>query len=120
MLGSCRRLIEQLYDRSGQGLVDGSFLDAYDLFSAAIAYICLLQRTQQGLAQTFEVVSKASVLLARYASRFTALDVFLRFLLDLSAKTVEGQGSLDQVSVPPALFPFPFPLQSQPPTGLIS
>lgn len=100
VISSCKRLIEKLYDCSGRGLERGSFLDAYDVLSAAVVYVCLAQRAsatnQQGLAQIFEVVSKASIVLTQYASRFSALGTFQQFLLTLSTKMMAG---LDQVSV---------------------
>ncbi|KAJ4226257.1 hypothetical protein NW759_004840 [Fusarium solani] len=100
IISSCKRLIEKLYDRSGRALERGSFLDAYDALSAAVVYVCLAQRAsatnQQGLAQIFEVVSKASIVLTQYSSRFSALGTFQQFLLALSTKMMAG---LDQVSV---------------------
>ncbi|KAF5681228.1 tartrate transporter [Fusarium heterosporum] len=97
---SCKRLIERFYGRSGGEMAGMSFLDAYDILAAAVAYVCLVQRPsqsdQQGLTQTFEVVSKASVVLTQCASKFSALSVFQRFLLSLSTKMMEGQGSLQQ------------------------
>ncbi|RSM05062.1 hypothetical protein CEP52_006467 [Fusarium oligoseptatum] len=96
-INSCKRLIEHLYDRSGRALERGSFLDAYDVLSAAVVYVCLAQRAsgmnQQGLTQIFEVVSKASIVLTQYSSRFSALGTFQQFLLTLSTKMMAG---LDQ------------------------
>ena len=100
IISSCKRLIEKLYVRSGRALERGSFLDAYDVLSAAVVYVCLAQRAsgmnQQGLTQIFEVVSKASIVLTQYSSRFSALGTFQQFLLTLSTKMMAG---LDQVSV---------------------
>ncbi|KAM6534165.1 hypothetical protein FALCPG4_007101 [Fusarium falciforme] len=97
IISSCKRLIEKLYDRSGRALERGSFLDAYDVLSAAVVYVCLAQRAsgmnQQGLTQIFEVVSKASIVLTQYSSRFSALGTFQQFLLTLSTKMMAG---LDQ------------------------
>ncbi|KAF5685672.1 STB5-SIN3 binding protein [Fusarium denticulatum] len=96
-ISCCKALIEKLYNRSGSGTT-ASFLDAYDILAAAVAYICLVQRvpqpSQTGLAQTFEVVSKASILLTQCSSKFSALNIFQQFLLTLSTKMMEGQGSL--------------------------
>ncbi|KAI6764078.1 hypothetical protein HG530_007867 [Fusarium avenaceum] len=75
-----------------------SFLDAYTILAAAVIYLCLVQRmpqpNQQEFARTFEVVSKASVLLTQCSTRFAAMNVFQQFLLSLSTKIMEGQGSL--------------------------
>ncbi|KAF5650771.1 STB5-SIN3 binding protein [Fusarium tjaetaba] len=96
-ISCCKALIERLYNRSGSGTTV-SFLDAYDILAAAVAYICLVQRAPQpnqtGLTQTFEVVSKASILLTQCSSKFSALSIFQQFLLTLSTKMMEGQGSL--------------------------
>ncbi|KAM5358426.1 hypothetical protein ACJZ2D_015305 [Fusarium nematophilum] len=103
-MNSCKRFIEQLYNRSGRGVTTGSFLDAYDVLSAAVVYVCLLQRArngdQNGLTQIFEVVSKASILLTQFSSRFSALDVFQQFLLALSTRSMEGQARLSPESIP--------------------
>ncbi|KAF4954945.1 hypothetical protein FSARC_11974, partial [Fusarium sarcochroum] len=97
-ISCCKSLIEKLYSRSGSGIPGVSFLDAYDILAAAVAYVCLVQRApqsnQQGLTQTFEVVSKASILLTQCSSIFSALNVFQQFLLALSTKVMEGQASL--------------------------
>ncbi|KAF5970216.1 hypothetical protein FBULB1_9808 [Fusarium bulbicola] len=57
-ISCCKALIEKLYNRSGSGTTV-SFLDAYDILAAAVAYVCLVQRAPQsnqyGLTQTFEV-----------------------------------------------------------------
>ncbi|KAG5801587.1 hypothetical protein H9Q71_013830 [Fusarium xylarioides] len=103
-ISCCKALIEKLYNRSGSGATV-SFLDAYDILAAAVAYICLVQRTPQpnqtGLTQTFEVVSKASILLTQCSSKFSALSIFQQFLLSLSTKMMEGQGSLQVSSLSP-------------------
>ncbi|KAF5699757.1 STB5-like transcription factor [Fusarium mundagurra] len=100
-ISCCKALIEKLYNRSGSGTTV-SFLDAYDILAAAVAYICLVQRAPQpnqtGLTQTFEVVSKASILLTQCSSKFSALSIFQQFLLSLSTKMMEGQGSLQEPS----------------------
>ncbi|KAF5252723.1 hypothetical protein FANTH_2350 [Fusarium anthophilum] len=107
-ISCCKALIEKLYNRPGSGTTV-SFLDAYDILAAAVAYVCLVQRTaqpnQQGLTQTFEVVSKASILLTQCSSKFSALSTFQQFLLSLSTKMMEGQGSLQnyQDVIPPEI-----------------
>ncbi|WJG35612.1 uncharacterized protein FOBCDRAFT_241388 [Fusarium oxysporum Fo47] len=97
-ISCCKALIEKLYNRSGSGTTV-SFLDAYDILAAAVAYVCLVQRApqpnQQGLTQTFEVCS----------SKFSALSIFQQFLLSLSTKMMGGQGNLqnDQDFIPPEI-----------------
>ncbi|KAJ4250929.1 hypothetical protein NW762_011579 [Fusarium torreyae] len=108
-ISCCKRLIEKLYSKSGNGITGVSFLEAYDILAAAVAYVYLVQRApqsnQQGLTQTFEVVSKASILLTQCSSRFSALSVFQQFLLALSTKIMEGQTGLPlyQESIPPEI-----------------
>ncbi|RSL87584.1 hypothetical protein CEP51_002167 [Fusarium floridanum] len=110
-INSCKRLIERLYDQSGRALERGSFLDAYDVLSAAVVYVCLAQRAsgmnQQGLTQIFEVVSKASIVLTQYSSRFSALGTFQQFLLTLSTKMMAGmdQSYQDYQDAIPASLP---------------
>lgn len=103
-ISCCKALIEKLYNRSGSGTAV-SFLDAYDILAAAVAYVCLVQNAPQpnqtGLTQTFEVVSKASILLTQCSSKFSALSIFQQFLLSLSTKMMEGQGSLQVSSLSP-------------------
>ncbi|ENH62358.1 Protein STB5 [Fusarium oxysporum f. sp. cubense race 1] len=107
-ISCCKALIEKLYNMSGSGTTV-SFLDAYDILAAAVAYVCLVQRApqpnQQGLTQTFEVVSKASILLTQCSSKFSALSIFQQFLLSLSTKMMEGQGNLQnyQGFIPPEI-----------------
>ncbi|KAJ4066583.1 hypothetical protein NW756_010091 [Fusarium oxysporum] len=107
-ISCCKALIEKLYNRSGSGTTV-SFLDAYDILAAAVAYVCLVRRApqpnQQGLTQTFEVVSKASILLTQCSSKFSALSIFQQFLLSLSTRMMEGQGNLQnyQDFIPPEI-----------------
>ncbi|RGP79810.1 hypothetical protein FLONG3_2124 [Fusarium longipes] len=103
-ISSCKRLIERLYSKSTNNTAAVSFLDAYNILSAAVAYVCLVQRipqsNQQGFAETFQVVSKASVLLTQCSTRFVAISVFQQFLLSLSTKIMEGQASLQVCASP--------------------
>ncbi|KAG8670897.1 hypothetical protein FPOAC2_04204 [Fusarium poae] len=99
-ISSCKSLIERLYTKSTNSTVAVSFLDAYNILAAAVFYICLVQRAphlnQQGFAQTFEVVSKASVLLTQCSTKFIAIGVFQQFLLSLSTKIMEGTASVQE------------------------
>ncbi|RGP68741.1 hypothetical protein FSPOR_5213 [Fusarium sporotrichioides] len=99
-ISSCKSLIERLYSKSTNHMATVSFLDAYDALAAAVMYVCLVQLalhpSQQGFAQTFEVVSKASVLLTQCSTRFIAISVFQQFLLSLSTKIMEGPASVQE------------------------
>ncbi|KAF5242082.1 hypothetical protein FAUST_3482 [Fusarium austroamericanum] len=78
-INSCKSFIEGLY--------------------TAVVYLCFVQTphpNQQGFAQTFEVVSKASVLLTQCSTRFIAISVFQQFLLSLSTKIMEGPASVQE------------------------
>ncbi|KAI8679270.1 Zn(2)-C6 fungal-type domain-containing protein [Fusarium keratoplasticum] len=72
-----------------------------DALHSAVVYVCLAQRAsgmnQQGLTQIFEVVSKASIVLTQYSSRFSALGTFQQFLLTLSTKMMAGLDQSHQV-----------------------
>lgn len=96
-LESCKRLIDRFYDSSSQIHISGSYLDAYDLFAAAVVYIYLLQRLgsaeEQRLAETFQVVNKASIVLTQLSSRFSALGDFQRFLFMISSEIMKGPGA---------------------------
>lgn len=103
-INSCKSFIEKLYSKptTGTDTTAASFLDAYTILAAAVVYLCLVQTphpNQQGFAQTFEVVSKASVLLTQCSTRFIAISVFQQFLLSLSTKIMEGPASV-QVNIP--------------------
>lgn len=101
-INSCKSFIERLYSKPTTDTTTASFLDAYTILAAAVVYLCLVQTlphsNQQGFAQTFEVVSKASVLLTQCSTRFIAVSVFQQFLLSLSTKIMEGPASV-QVNI---------------------
>lgn len=102
-LASCRRFISASYERIGQGKTAGSFLDAYDMLSAAVVYACLVRRAgvsqSQGRAELIEVLHKASTLVTQISARFPALGNFHRLFLVLSNKLVE-----DEVMVEPVIW----------------
>ncbi|QPC57883.1 hypothetical protein HYE67_000114 [Fusarium culmorum] len=98
-INSCKSFIERLYSKPTTNTTAASFLDAYTILAAAVVYLCLVQTphpNQQGFAQTFEVVSKASVLLTQCSTRFIAISVFQQFLLSLSTKIMEGPDSVQE------------------------
>ncbi|CAG1959714.1 unnamed protein product [Fusarium graminearum] len=102
-INSCKSFIEKLYSKPTANKTAASFLDAYTILAAAVVYLCLVNSdgvsSAQGFAQTFEVVSKASVLLTQCSTRFIAISVFQQFLLSLSTKIMEGPASV-QVNIP--------------------
>ncbi|CAF3466508.1 unnamed protein product [Fusarium graminearum] len=102
-INSCKSFIEKLYSKPTANTTAASFLDAYTILAAAVVYLCLVNSdgvsSAQGFAQTFEVVSKASVLLTQCSTRFIAISVFQQFLLSLSTKIMEGPASV-QANIP--------------------
>ncbi|KAI6753754.1 hypothetical protein HG531_005923 [Fusarium graminearum] len=99
-INSCKSFIEKLYSKPTANTTAASFLDAYTILAAAVVYLCLVNSdgvsSAQGFAQTFEVVSKASVLLTQCSTRFIAISVFQQFLLSLSTKIMEGPASVQE------------------------
>lgn len=116
----CQEFIKNLYEQSGRGQMAGSFLDAYDLVSAAITYICLMApqmnaspaaaegtatvwppaRSQQDLVpKLMEVVHKASTLITQISARFPAFEGIHRLLFTLASFNLDPK-----VSFPHNLF----------------
>lgn len=100
-LASCRRFISASYKRIGHGKTAGSFLDAYDVISAAVVYACLSRRAgvsqSQGRAELMEVLHKASTLVTQISARFPALGDFHRLFFVLSNRLVEDEVMADPV-----------------------
>ncbi|KAK1502149.1 hypothetical protein CTAM01_05587 [Colletotrichum tamarilloi] len=89
------QFINRSYDLFIKGSFVCSFIDAYDIFQAAVAFACLTRRRSQNdfaarrLAEVTEVISKASTLVTIAASRFPALAAFQQVLLSLSTRNME-------------------------------
>ena len=94
-LMSCQRFINRCYDRSTHNNFNGSFIDAYDIFSASVTFI-YLSRHGAGLyqnetlsqGQETEIIHKSSTLVTIIAERFTIIKVFQRALLGILTETV--------------------------------
>ncbi|KAK2052120.1 hypothetical protein LY76DRAFT_527313 [Colletotrichum caudatum] len=89
-IGTCEHFIDRCYGQLTQGGYSGNFVNAYDIFQAAVICACLTWRRNQqasGERQPTKVngtIHKASILVTAIASRFPALAAFQRVLLTLS------------------------------------
>lgn len=97
------QFINRSYDLFIKGSFVCSFIDAYDIFQAAVAFACLTRRRSQNdfaarrLAEVTEVISKASTLVTIAASRFPALAAFQQVLLSLSTRNMETDETTSNV-----------------------
>lgn len=100
-IDSCKRLISNLYDRSGTGHSAVSFVDAYDILSAVVILTCLSRRLgkqgPQDSAGVFESINKASAVVTQIAGRFPALRAFQELLLKISGRMMEEHTGRAQV-----------------------
>lgn len=98
----CTNVINTLYERNTMDQPSGSFVDAYDILSAAVILTCLHRRLgrqdPQHFASLMNSISKATALVTQIAGRFTALRAFQDILLKLSAHVMEAQCAGNQVS----------------------
>lgn len=98
-LASCRLFISASYEQTGYGKASGSFLDAYDVVSAAVVYACLSQRDgaspDRQRTELTEVLHKASTLVTQISARSPALGDFHRLFLVLSSKVVGNEVKLN-------------------------
>ncbi|KAF7541309.1 hypothetical protein G7054_g679 [Neopestalotiopsis clavispora] len=96
---ACTRYVDRIYERFQDNNFVGSFIEAYDLFTASLTVVHLKRRdvtsnTQQQLASMMDVINKSSTLLTVVAERFSMFRGFQRVLLSLSghlmANTIPG------------------------------
>ncbi|KAH8177003.1 fungal specific transcription factor domain-containing protein [Sarocladium implicatum] len=91
----CSSLISTLYERSTADQPTGTFVDAYDVLSAAIILTCLYRRLGRQEPQHFATlmtsINKAMTVVTQIAGRFTALKAFQDTLLKLSGHVMELQ-----------------------------
>ncbi|KAI0151407.1 fungal-specific transcription factor domain-containing protein [Pestalotiopsis sp. NC0098] len=88
---ACVRFVDQTYEQFQDHSFVGSFVDAYDLFSASLTIIQLKRRdvtvnTQLQLASMMDVINKCSALLTVVAERFSIFRSLQRVLLSLSGR----------------------------------
>ncbi|TIC99251.1 Protein STB5 [Colletotrichum higginsianum] len=89
-IGTSEQFVDRCYARFAQGGFTGTFIDAYDIFHAAVVCVCLAWRMSQQppaerrLTKVTGTLHKASTLVTAIASRFPALASFQRVLLALS------------------------------------
>lgn len=98
----CTAFINNIYESTNTDEPSDSFLDAYDILSAAIIIACLYHRLErqepQHFASLMNSINKATALITQIAGRFTALRAFQDTLLKLSSHVMEAQYRGDQVS----------------------
>ncbi|ETS81543.1 hypothetical protein PFICI_06545 [Pestalotiopsis fici W106-1] len=86
---ACARYIDRSYERLQENNFVGSFIEAYDMFTASLTVVHLKRRdaacnTQQQLASMMDLINKSSTLLTAIAERFSVFRSFQRVLLSLS------------------------------------
>ena len=100
-IDSVKRLIDRMYARSRERRLTSSFLDAYDVISAAIVYVCLSRRLGRegadAFTQVFDTVNKASAIVTDISGRFHALRDFQELLLELSSRIMTESSPRTQV-----------------------
>ena len=99
----CNSLIDNLYERTSTEQPTGSFVDAYDILSAAIILTCLHRRLgrqePQHFASLMTSINKAMTIVTQIAGRFVALKAFQDTLLKLSGHVMALQYSTNDVSL---------------------
>ncbi|KAH8889033.1 hypothetical protein GQ53DRAFT_825797 [Thozetella sp. PMI_491] len=101
---NCRRVIERSYERLDHEHLEGSFLDAYDLFSAGVVLVCVghraatgAGRSDQDVLKVISTINKCSTVITAISRRFTSLKAFRQVLLALTDWLLEGRGAYDRV-----------------------
>jgi len=84
---SCQEYIEDEYQRSDNGELTGTFIDAYDIFAAGIAVICLTGKSSI-YKNVPDIIHKCTVTLTLLVETFSALRVFRRVLWAMSCVTL--------------------------------
>ncbi|KAF6813660.1 hypothetical protein CPLU01_14596 [Colletotrichum plurivorum] len=101
VLSSSRQFVSRSYDRFIQGEFIGSFIEAYDIFQAAVICVCLTRRmnvAERNITKVAETISKASTLVTVISSKFPALAAFQRVLMSLSTRMMDDRNTSDGVS----------------------
>lgn len=97
----CTRFINAAYEKRSSGHPCGSFVDAYDLLSAAVILTCLQRspnrRETQHIGSLLNSINKATTLVTQIAGRFPALRAFQDTLLKVSACLMEAPYGGDEV-----------------------
>lgn len=93
----CMDYIEEEYQRSDRGEFAGSFVDAYDIFSAGVMFVCLAAGKLTSPLRSADIVNKCTSLLTLLGERFSGLRVFRRVLWALSG-SVLGESVNDPIN----------------------
>ncbi|KAK1846348.1 hypothetical protein CCHR01_11014 [Colletotrichum chrysophilum] len=102
-INTSRQFVNRCYDLFTQGIFICNFIDAYDVFQAAVTFACLNWRigrensAGRRLAEVTEIINKSSTLVTIAASRFPALAAFQRVLLGLSTRMMDSHNAISSV-----------------------
>lgn len=102
-INTSRQFVHRCYDLFTQGTFICNFIDAYDVFQAAVTFACLNWRigrensAGRRLAEVTEIINKSSTLVTIAASRFPALAAFQRVLLGLSTRMMDSHNAISSV-----------------------
>ncbi|KAK2758584.1 hypothetical protein CKAH01_05632 [Colletotrichum kahawae] len=117
-INTSRQFVNRCYDLFTRGTFICSFIDAYDLFQAAVTFACLTWRLNwersagRRLAEVTEIINKSSTLVTIAATRFPALAAFQRVLLGLSTRMMTSDYAIASINTWES-FPHVIPRRSQ-------
>ncbi|KAF7716036.1 Fungal Zn(2)-Cys(6) binuclear cluster domain-containing protein [Penicillium ucsense] len=92
----CLDYVEEEYQRSDRGDFAGGFVDAYDIFSAGVMFVCLTAGKPTLPARGIDMINKCTALLTLLGEKFPGLRVFRRVLWALSG-LILGQSLSDPI-----------------------
>ena len=100
----CINLVRQMTDKIEAGDYCASSLDAYDVFAAALSYLCLTLRREQTqrarpLAQSTEMVRKSTTVLTLVGEKFSGFKKVIAVLWALLDHVIQVKTSPESVSV---------------------
>ncbi|KAJ5114917.1 hypothetical protein NUU61_000676 [Penicillium alfredii] len=100
---TCSEYIEHEYQRFDCGEFTGGFVEAYDIFAAAVVILCLARRSNPSFAD-MDTINKCTALLTMVGERFVGLRVFRRVVWALS-DAVSGNPKSDPIihELPPMI-----------------
>ncbi|KAI9930275.1 hypothetical protein MW887_012088 [Aspergillus wentii] len=106
LITTSRDFIDEAYQRSEKGTFPGSFIDAFDIFAAGVAVVCIprIKQVSAVVGESF-IISKCAALLTILGERFPALRVFCRIIWTLSSFLSEGLLRDPILQNPPSIVP---------------
>ncbi|KAI1843177.1 hypothetical protein JX266_010704 [Neoarthrinium moseri] len=91
---TCKCFLDRCYERFQELHCSGSFVDAYDMFGAAMTYISLSRRSASSTSSTLDVIHKCSTLMTVAGERFPVFRSFQSCLLSISMHLHSGGDAL--------------------------